>query len=117
MMNHQKLHCYQRSLRLAEALSKAMPEWPGGTARLKDQLRRASISAVLNIAEGAGKASPRDQAHFYVIARGSMQEVSAAIDIARALGFVSDLRHQELEQEITVIVKMTSKLIAATTYR
>ena len=34
-------------------------------AHIKDQLSRASLSVVLNIAEGSGKASPKDRARFY----------------------------------------------------
>jgi hypothetical protein len=45
---------------------------------LRDQLDRASVSIVLNIAEGSGRFTPAEKAHFYLIARGSAMECRAA---------------------------------------
>lgn len=42
---------------------------------LCDQLRRAVISVPSNIAEGSGRASAKDQAHFIEMAYGSQMEV------------------------------------------
>lgn len=50
---------------------------------LKDQLKRASLSIVLNIAEGAGKFSKNDKKNFYMIARGSVNECVAIIRILK----------------------------------
>jgi four helix bundle protein len=52
-----------------------------GNGYLRDQLRRASLSIVLNIAEGAGRFSPRDKARFYAMARGSACECAAVLDV------------------------------------
>ena len=48
---------------------------------VKDQLGRASTSVVLNIAEGSGKFSKPDRRSFYVIARASIFECVAILDI------------------------------------
>jgi len=48
---------------------------------MKDQLSRAAFSVPLNIAEGTGKFSKRDQRNFFVIARASLFECIAIIDI------------------------------------
>jgi four helix bundle protein len=48
---------------------------------LRDQLRRASISIVINIAEGSGKFSKADKRNFYTIARGSTYECVSVFDI------------------------------------
>ena len=48
-----------------------------------DQLHRASFSIVLNIAEGSGRFSKRDRRNFYVIARSSVFECVAILDVLR----------------------------------
>ena len=45
---------------------------------LSDQLRRAGVSIVLNIAEGYGRYHYLDSLRFYYIARGSLMEVLSA---------------------------------------
>jgi len=48
---------------------------------LKDQLLRASSSIALNIAEGSGKRTSKDQARFYSIAFGSLRETQAIVEL------------------------------------
>lgn len=48
-----------------------------------DQLRRASFSIVLNIAEVSGRFSNADRKHFYTIARSSLFECIAIFDVLR----------------------------------
>jgi four helix bundle protein len=48
---------------------------------VKDQLGRASYSVVLNIAEGSAKQSKPDRKNFFTIARGSIFECVAILDI------------------------------------
>jgi four helix bundle protein len=49
---------------------------------LKDQLLRASSSIALNIAEGLGRATKKDQARFFHQALGSLRESQAALDLS-----------------------------------
>ncbi len=52
-----------------------------GPAHLKSQLLRAASSVALNLAEGSGKDSSRDQGRFYRIALGSLRECQAVFDL------------------------------------
>jgi four helix bundle protein len=45
----------------------------------RDQLRRASFSIALNLAEGYGRESLKDRVRFYSIALGSLREVQSII--------------------------------------
>jgi len=58
-------------------------------ADLADQLKRAASSISLNLAEGMGSAKGNKQKH-YSIARGSANEVRAAIQTAQAWGWIDD---------------------------
>ena len=49
---------------------------------LRDQLNRASSSIVLNLAEGRGRRTTKDQVRFFHIALGSIRECEAIIALA-----------------------------------
>lgn len=51
------------------------------SSHLKDQLRRASSSIVLNLAEGSGRFGKKDQKRFYHIAFASLRESQAILDL------------------------------------
>jgi four helix bundle protein len=51
------------------------------TAAIRDQLERASLSIVLNLAEGAAKPTVKDKRKFYSTAYGSIREVQAILRI------------------------------------
>ena len=48
---------------------------------MQDQLSRASLSVALNIAEGYGRFHKADKRNFYVMARASLNESVACLDI------------------------------------
>ena len=53
---------------------------------LGDQIRRAVVTIPSNIAEGNGRTSNKDYAHFLSIARGSLYETLTQLEIAKDLG-------------------------------
>jgi len=57
-------------------------------ASLRDQIDRASASVVLTLAEGVGRVSGPDRAHFFAMARGSALECAAVLDLLHARGAV-----------------------------
>jgi len=57
---------------------------------LQSQIRRASISIVLNIAEGSDKGSDKDFNRHLRLALGSLNEVVAGLDIAHDSGMLSE---------------------------
>jgi four helix bundle protein len=68
----------------------------------KDQLRRASFSIALNLAEGSGKPTFKDKIKFYSIALGSLREVQSVIQL-------EDLKH--LEQKADQLGACLYKLV------
>ena len=81
MFDFEKLDVYQTAKKIhlsVQAFLKANPSIDRDT---RSQLRRASMSICLNIAEGAGRFTNPDKRHFYVIARGSVLECVAVMDL------------------------------------
>jgi len=81
--DHEKLEVYQESIKFvawADALLEAIPKH----LAVHNQLDRASTSIPLNIAEGNGKYTPADRCRFFDIARGSVLECAACLDVLRA---------------------------------
>ncbi len=77
---------------------------------LCDQLRRAVISVPSNIAEGSGRTSSKDQAHFFEMAFGSLMEVNCQIDIAHDLGYVTNEDVENVEKHVRAIAALLSGL-------
>ena len=75
-----------------------------------DQLRRAVISIPSNIAEGSGRTSAKDQAHFFEMAFGSLMEVNCQMDIACDLGYIEPIELNQIEELIRKIAAMLSGL-------
>ena len=63
---------------------------------LKDQLRRAALSVMLNIAEGFGRTTDRDFLRFLSYARGSLSEIQSALYVALDQGYIDRTRFDTL---------------------
>ena len=75
------------------------------------QIRRAALSVHLNVAEGCSRKSPGERRRFYEVARGSLVEVDAAIDIAVALEYTSRQKLEYLGSLMIRIFQLISKMI------
>ena len=111
---HEKLVAYRRAIELAGALERIAQAVPARRADLADQLRRASASIPLNLAEGAGEFSPSEKARFYRMARRSASECSAALDVLdatvapRVLGGIGEAKTslREIGAMLTALIKV-----------
>ena len=57
---------------------------------LRNQFQRASLSIVLNLAEGSAKSTPKDRRRFYRIAFGSLREIQAILDIVGHIELIKE---------------------------
>ena len=79
-----KFVAYQKALGVVGAVENAVGGWKGWSP-LVDQVRRASSSVVLNLAEGNGHdPGSKERRRFQRIALGSALEVEGALDVAAA---------------------------------
>jgi four helix bundle protein len=63
---------------------------------LRDQIRRAAVSVMSNIAEGFERGSPPDYHRFLVIAKGSCAEVRSQLYIAKDIDYLTDDEFSQL---------------------
>ena len=110
MFDFEKLQVYTK----AKAFNKKVDQYlkenkPNRTT--KDQLRRASFSIMLNIAEGSGRFTNPDRRRFYIIARGSLFECVAIFDYLNELEIVTDEWYQNIYVELEELSKMLYSLI------
>jgi len=110
MLAYEKLDVYQCALQFLALSSKLTESLPKGNAALRDQLRRASLSIVLNIAEGAGKPTTADRQRFAAIARGSAMECGAVLDVCRILNVADESVTVEGKELIVRIVSMLTRM-------
>lgn len=76
---------------------------------LTNQLRRASVSVPSNIAEGCSRNSNKDFSRFLEIAIGSIYEIETQLLISFDLGYIDQLKLDELIHDLDIIIKMISK--------
>jgi four helix bundle protein len=105
----ERLDCYRVALEF-QLLAAGLCRRPRLGA-LRDQLDRASVSIVLNIAEGAGRTTGPDKAHFFAIARGSATESAAVLDLLLARGLVGSSEHRHGRGLLIRVVQMVTRMI------
>jgi four helix bundle protein len=83
MFDFENLEVYKKAKVLNSIVYKSILVAGTLDATTKNQLRRASLSIVLNIAEGTSRFSKPDGRNFCVIARGSVFECVAIFDMLK----------------------------------
>lgn len=78
---------------------------------LTSQIRRASCSIALNIAEGFGRNTTKSYVSFLYIAEGSLREVESAVILSTRLGFVIQTDCEKVNGLIEEEMKMFNVLI------
>ena len=112
--SYRDLKIWQKSMELALLIYKLVKFLPKEELfSLSDQMRRAVISIPSNIAEGMGRVSTRDRAHFVEIAYGSLMEVNCQLEIAMKLGYISIEELSAENKECEEIARMLSGLRAS----
>ena len=74
---------------------------------LKDQIKRSAISIMANIAEGFGRRTRTEFAHFLNIARGSATETQSHLYVALDLNYLKQCEFDEIYRMLEEISKMT----------
>lgn len=70
---------------------------------LAQQIRRAAVSVGANIAEGSGRTSRKDFAHFLTQAIGSISELEYLLLISMDLGFISIDQQRQSDRTLQLL--------------
>lgn len=79
---------------------------------LRDQIRRASVSAMSNIAEGFESNSQASFVHYLGIAKASAGEVRSQLYVVRDVGFLTDQKFSTLFQLVEKVSRQISRFIS-----
>jgi four helix bundle protein len=107
-LDHQKLDVYTASRVFVSECYKLTKSLPVDEKfGMISQVRRAALSVYLNIAEGASRKSGAERKRYYEVARGSVIEIDAALDIANDLGYIKTIDTTNLGQSIASFKLLT----------
>lgn len=107
MRPHERLEVWSRSVDFVVSIYQMTDAFPKEEKfGLTSQIRRAAVSVPANIAEGAGRQSEKEFAHFLSNAQGSASELATEILIAYRLGYLSKQNYEIVHDELDNIGRM-----------
>jgi len=106
----ERLAAWEQALVAVEKADRVAAGLPRPYGEMADQLRRASLSVVCNLAEGVGKWG-RDQARFFRIARGSAYESAALIEVAARLRLIGAEQRQSVRAPLLSVAALLTRML------
>lgn len=104
---YENLQIWQRSMDLTVVIYQVTARFPSDERfGLTSQLRRATASVPMNIAEGSGNSSNKEFCRFLEISLRSGYEVLTGVEIARRLNLISQKDATEISTELREILSM-----------
>lgn len=108
--NFEKLTIWNDARQLVKEIYKVTAKFPKEELfGLTNQLRRAAVSILLNLAEGANRSSSKEKVRFYEMSHTSIDEVVAALYIALDLNYVSK---SDFDRLYELLSKQAAKTVA-----
>jgi four helix bundle protein len=106
MFDFEKLEVYQIAKVLATDTLKIIYSNERLDPYIKEQWKRACLDILLNLAEGTGRMTPADKKHFITIARSSVFESVAILQVLGELGVLPLSQAQDLYERYEKVSKM-----------
>jgi|ERR1051325_3705651 four helix bundle protein len=102
------IQVWQKARQLTKRVYEAT--WNGTFAQdygLRNQIQRASVSIMANIAEGFGRRSDKEFANFLNMAHGSVVEVQSHLYVALDLAYITEETFNQLNALLDEVSRMT----------
>ena len=111
MRPHEKLDLWKKAIEFVVSVYKITEHFPKDEKfGLTSQLRRASVSIVANVAEGAARRSEEEFRQFLSHSQGSASEVDTELVIAQRLDYLSRPDYERLAEDLDHIGRMITRL-------
>lgn len=112
MGDYKDLEVWKKSRALTAEVYRATERFPKSEMfGITSQMRRAAMSIALNVAEGKGRWTARDQGSFIVNARASAQELEATLYLAEDLNYITAETSLRLRRSTNEIGRMLNGLL------
>ena len=99
ILRYRKFKVYQYSKEFHKLVVKLTAKFPQDFDYLVKQVRRSSLSIILNIAEGSAKNSDKDFNRYLLNSLGSVNETLAGFEVAKDFNLVSVQEFNEIEKQ------------------
>lgn len=112
MGTYKDLTVWQKSMTLARRIYEITARYPEEERfGMVSQMRRCSVSIPSNIAEGFGRETIREHAHFLFISLGLSNELETQLILSNDFQYVGEQDYQEITDLNSEVNKMLSSLI------
>ena len=107
----EKLIVYKKAKEYVKVVYSLLLKFPSEERfAMCDQLRRASVSVISNIAEGTNRQTSKDKCHFLDIAYGSLMETYSQLDLARDLDYITDSDINDIKSRGIELLRLLASL-------
>ena len=112
MQSFRELRVWKKAHEVTLAVYKATHRFPKNEVYgLSSQTRRSAASICANVAEGCGRGTRKEFAHFLNIAMGSASELEYHLTLAADLGIIDRSTYHPLAGSVTDVKRMLAGLI------
>jgi len=111
MFDFEKLDVYRKIRELNSELLPWIFEKQKEHSYLCDQLKRASLSSMLNLSEGTGRMGVQDKKQFYIRSRASVFECVSILQIMLDLKIISSVKYDNFYDQYEQVSKMMLGMI------
>ena len=102
--NYKELEVWQLSYKLTLKFYKITNNFPEHeNNNLISQIRRASSSVPLNIAEGCSRRTKKSFLQFLTYGYGSLRELQVLLELSKDLNYINKKDYKELEEDLDKI--------------
>jgi len=110
--NYKELEIWQLSYKLALKFYEVISKFPESEKdNLTSQIRRASSSVPLNIAEGCSRRTKKSFLQFLTYGYGSLRELQVLLEFSKDLKYINVEKYKELEEDLDKVSRKMFKFM------